>query len=251
MPFLDFIKVKNQMAATNKNEQSPFANATYDSAGGKVTFFQTENCANAKPKYYTTFELRYLSTVRENKINPCLAVAVLAVAIALPNAIGGIGTLGASPGQACTDQWYSNLDLPPWMPPGWVFGVMWPILYSLMGISSFMLWFAHVKRNIEITVPILCYVTQLILNGIWTPVFFGQAEFDISLAIIIILFFLVVACFILFARINIISGLLLIPYIIWLCIAISLNIYIADHNPNGVEANLNRTVATTMIPNYF
>ena len=191
-----------------------------------------------KPRFHTRFEDRFLSTVRDNRVNPLVAIAVAVVAILAPLAIGAIGSLGSGPDKACTDQWYSNLDLPPWMPPGFVFGLVWTILYISIGVASFILWFLHLKQGIEITIPMLFYVAQLLLNGLWTPVFFGNAQFKLSLAIIVVLLILVIITCVLFGRINIVAGLLFVPYIIWLCIAISLNVYIAFNNPDGIEANL-------------
>ena len=74
----------------------------------------------------------------------------------------------------------------PSIPPGWAFGVVWPILYVMMGVAAFLIWNKGI-RNRQIQVAWGLFVFQLVLNGLWTPLFFGLHMMGLALAEIILL----------------------------------------------------------------
>lgn len=122
---------------------------------------------------------------------------------------------------------YQSLNKPPLSPPGWVFGVVWPILYILMGISSYIIYKSNDpdKGNV-----LVLYGLQLIMNGLWPIFFFVMEKYLFSTIWLILLIGIVVLVTIFFYKISKPAGLLMIPYIIWLCFALYLNFYIFIYN---------------------
>lgn len=114
--------------------------------------------------------------------------------------------------------WYQNLVKPSFNPPAWLFGPVWTILYILMGISLYLV-LTH-KLQVKL------FIAQLILNLIWTPIFFGVHYLLLSVIVIIALLISVIITIYYFYKVNKTSAYLLIPYLVWLCIATTLNISI-------------------------
>ena len=145
----------------------------------------------------------------------------LLLAIALP--LGGgslIGYITALRGGFRNNK----LQKPSWQPPDWVFGPVWTILYIMMGIASWLLWRA--LPSTARSVALALYATQLALNFAWTPVF-TSGHIKTALGVLIALDIAVLA---LLGSSYAVSGwatALLIPYVIWLGVATSLNVYYA------------------------
>lgn len=143
---------------------------------------------------------------------------VIAYAVA---AFGALTTIGA------VDGWYASAAKVPWNPPNWVFGPVWAALYTLMAVAAWLVWR---ERRRDYDGPALTlYVGQLFLNSVWTPVFFGG--FDIlgpwalwvGLAVILLLDLCVLATIFSFAPISRTAAFLLLPYLLWILYATSLN----------------------------
>ncbi len=142
----------------------------------------------------------------------------LAISLITPNAVGWLGsifTFSAIPG------WYANLNKPPFSPPNWVFGPVWTLLYTLMGVACYLIWIQ--KNSTAKKQAQALFLIQLILNGIWTPVFFGFKQIEIALGIIILLVIAVLLTIISFYRIKPLAAYLLIPYLLWISFATLLN----------------------------
>ena len=127
--------------------------------------------------------------------------------------------------------WFDALVKPEFMPPGWLFGVVWPILYLLMGLALAMVLAqppSDRRRN-----ALMLFFVQLALNFAWSPVFF--AAHDISLAKVIIFLMAATAAGAAgqFFRLRRVAGLLLIPYLAWLVFAAGLNSAIENLNPGA------------------
>ena len=137
----------------------------------------------------------------------------------LPAIIGSITIVDSING------WYQTLNKPWFTPPNWAFGPVWTVLYVLMGISLYLIWIAK-KKGDEKTLPISIFSFQLILNGLWTPMFFFAQSIIIALFIIILLDVFLIITIILFYRIDKKAGYLLIPYSLWLYVATLLNLTI-------------------------
>ena len=115
-------------------------------------------------------------------------------------------------------EWYSELNIPVWTPPNWVFPVAWPILYLLMSYSGATL------ANLESAGSALAlWALQISLNTLWTPVFFGLKNLKLGLIIIFLLLVSVAICTYVFWLYAWISGLLFLPYLAWVVFAAALN----------------------------
>lgn len=113
---------------------------------------------------------------------------------------------------------YNEITTPKLSPPGIVFPIVWTILYTLMGISFYIVTKDGFNSNItEI------YLVQLIVNSLWTFIFFGFENFLLGWIWILVLIVLVIIMIYRFYKVNKLAGLLQIPYLIWLCFAFYLN----------------------------
>lgn len=121
---------------------------------------------------------------------------------------------------------YSSLEKPPLSPPGIIFPIVWSILYILMGISLYIVS----EENYRKEENYLIYIIQLVVNSLWTLLFFGFNLQFLSFFWIILLIVLVITMIISFYQTNKIAGLLQIPYLLWLLFAAYLNfgIYILN-----------------------
>ena len=118
--------------------------------------------------------------------------------------------------------WYNKLKKAPWTPPDYWFGIIWPILYTLMFISLYMVY----NNRKALTL----FVIQFVLNIIWTTIFFRLKMIKLALFDLILLLFVVVMTIRVFYSINKFAAILLLPYLLWLFVAFSLNLYIVIHN---------------------
>lgn len=118
--------------------------------------------------------------------------------------------------------WYAELSRPSFTPPGWTFGVVWPVLYVMMGISAFLIWNVGIDRP-QVKVALGVFALQLILNGLWTPIFFGQHLIGLALVEIIMMWAAILLTILVFWRVSKPAALLLLPYIFWVSFAVVLN----------------------------
>jgi|TARA_B110000971_G_C19835511_1_gene420076 translocator protein len=126
--------------------------------------------------------------------------------------------------------WYDSLVKSPLNPPGWVFGLAWTILYILMAVSFIIT--LNNKRCKGLCKPIAFFIAQLVLNLLWTTIFFRWKQIIIAFIVIILVIILTIITMVLMRRISSTGVYLLIPYIIWLCFAGYLNGYIMVMNDN-------------------
>lgn len=125
-------------------------------------------------------------------------------------------------------EWYLSLNKSKLTPPGYVFGIVWPILYLLLGIS-FLLTIKSPKC-IGFCSPLVFFTIQMILNLIWTTVFFRVKMMKTALILIYSIIALTIVAFTRMLPVNSTAALLLIPYLLWLCFASYLNLYIVVKN---------------------
>jgi len=118
--------------------------------------------------------------------------------------------------------WYADLSRPSFTPPDWTFGLVWPILYVLMGISAFLIWNRGLNKR-QVKVAIVLFLLQLVLNGLWTPIFFGLHMIAFALVEIVLLWVAILLTILAFWRISKTSTFFLFPYIIWVSFAVVLN----------------------------
>ena len=137
-----------------------------------------------------------------------------------------LGLGGFFTGSGVPSAWYQNLAKAPWTPPGWVFGFAWTGIMLCFSLYMAFLWNrCENKKNL-----ILLYGFQWGLNVLWNPVFFHFHQTGISMAIITALSMLVGYLTFRFRMLLNLKSLLLLPYLVWLLIASSLNAYIVLYN---------------------
>jgi tryptophan-rich sensory protein len=140
------------------------------------------------------------------------------VAIIICQLAGTIGTLFTT---SQIPTWYATLVKPSFQPPNYLFGPVWLTLYTLMGISLYLIWRA--EKGKERKQALWLFGIQLFLNAIWSPIFFGWHRLDIALVVIILMWVFILATIIRFYKLNKPAAYLLIPYILWVSFASVLN----------------------------
>lgn len=125
--------------------------------------------------------------------------------------------------------WYSHLNKPFFNPPNWIFGPVWTILYLLMGISLYLVWNKGLK-NMNVNKAIKIFLLQLVLNFLWSLVFFGLHLPLAAFLTIIALWISIFYTMLLFKKISKSAYLLLYPYIVWVSFASILNFFVAILN---------------------
>ena len=143
------------------------------------------------------------------------------IAILIPNIVGLIGVLIGNPSS------FENIVKPDFAPPAILFPIVWTILFTLMGISSYLI---YKSNDLEKDKALLIYIVQLIINGVWSFFFFNQNWFLFSFIWIILLIIVVIIIIYQFFKINKTAALLQIPYLLWLIFAsiLSYNIYLLN-----------------------
>lgn len=132
----------------------------------------------------------------------------------LAGGIGSIFTTAKIPG------WYAGLTRPVFAPPNWIFGPVWTTLYLLMGFALYIVWVSNSpKKKIALTV----FGIQLVLNALWSFLFFGLESPFLAFLEIIVLWASILASMILFYPIAKKATWLLLPYILWVSFAAVLN----------------------------
>lgn len=124
---------------------------------------------------------------------------------------------------------YNNLILPPLAPQDYLFGIVWPILYALIAIAAYLIFYNLKNQKSDSQIALFYFGIQLILNFIWSIIFF-KGYFWLGVIIILLLDFIVYLCIIKFSKINRLSSFFLIPYFIWIVFATYLSISVAILN---------------------
>ncbi|MFH0988031.1 MAG: TspO/MBR family protein [Parcubacteria group bacterium] len=149
-------------------------------------------------------------------------------AIVICELAGIIGSFFTTP---AIPTWYATLTRPALNPPSWIFGPVWTVLYVLMGISLFLVWNRAIQgKEGEKKTAIVLFGAQLILNALWSILFFGLHSAMAAFVEMIFLWLAILATMIAFARISKPAALLLAPYIIWVSFAAYLNFAIWSLN---------------------
>jgi len=156
-----------------------------------------------------------------------IAVPAVIAIVALGSLSGVVSNSGYS------NDWFAELTKPAFMPPAWLFGVVWTTLYTLIGIALALVRVS--PRGPERTMALRLFFAQLIVNFAWSPIFFGSRLIELGLLTILLMFVLVALTAWRFWRIRPLAGLLLFPYLAWLCLATALNFEIGRLNP-GADA---------------
>nr|WP_180204858.1 TspO/MBR family protein [Pseudomonas sp. SbOxS1]NYU04856.1 tryptophan-rich sensory protein [Pseudomonas sp. SbOxS1] len=122
-------------------------------------------------------------------------------------------------------QWYESLAKPGFTPPNWLFPVAWTTIYLLLAWAGYRL--TQIPGS---QVVLALWAAQIALNTLWTPVFFGAQRILASMLILTLLWLVVAAMVVMALRLDVITGLILFPYLVWLCLAGALNFSILSKN---------------------
>lgn len=149
---------------------------------------------------------------------------ILAITIIIPQLAGFIGSIYTMPN---IKNWYAFINKPTFNPPNWIFGPVWTTLFILMGVASYIIYKQNNKKSFY---ALKIYSAQLILNIMWSIVFFGMKNPLGAFFVIIALWILIVYTMLTFYRIKKSAGYLFIPYFLWVSFATILNfsIYILN-----------------------
>jgi tryptophan-rich sensory protein len=146
-------------------------------------------------------------------------VIQLAVCVLIPLAVGFIGSLATNPS---IPSWYAGLEKPSFSPPNWIFAPVWTLLFILMGIALFLVWSKR-KQNRGATLAIVFFSIQMVLNLLWSILFFTLHRPDLALVEIIILWLFIASTIYYFALVDRRAAWLLAPYLAWVSFASILN----------------------------
>ncbi len=125
-------------------------------------------------------------------------------------------------------EWYEGLVKPSFTPPSWLFGPIWSVLYLAMAIAGWLVWLRH--RNIAVALALALFGGQLVLNALWSILFFGLQAPGIALVEILTLWAMIFATLLSFWKISTIAGWLFVPYLAWVSFATILNFEIWRFN---------------------
>ncbi|MBT3412909.1 MAG: tryptophan-rich sensory protein [Candidatus Jacksonbacteria bacterium] len=142
---------------------------------------------------------------------------ILAIGISeLAGVLGSIFTVSSIP------NWYATLTKPALNPPSWVFGPVWTTLYALMGIAAFLIWKQGWEKK-EVKIALGAFGAQLVLNTLWSIMFFGLQNPGLALINILLLWLAIIWTMVGFYKISKPAMYLLVPYILWVSFATYLN----------------------------
>ena len=121
--------------------------------------------------------------------------------------------------------WYESLQKPGFTPPNWAFPVAWTTIYLLLAWAGYRLTLLPGSETV-----LALWAAQIALNTLWTPVFFGANRIAVAMVILILLWLVVATMVLMALQLDIITGLILLPYLAWLSVAAALNFSILRHN---------------------
>ena len=147
----------------------------------------------------------------KNKFLTCILFFVTTYSASL---IGGLATINFK------EPWYSLIIRPSFSPPDWVFAPVWTTLYFMMTLAIWLFWHST-NRDMK---TVYIYFIHIIVNTTWSITFFVFHQIAISILVLIILIALIIILIKNFKRVNLISSYLMIPYLLWCCFALVLNV---------------------------
>ncbi|MEG0661839.1 MAG: TspO/MBR family protein, partial [Anaerovoracaceae bacterium] len=121
-----------------------------------------------------------------------------------------------------SQSYYSQLQTPPLSPPGFIFPIVWTILYTLMGISSYLIYFSS-KKYPQRKPALVFYLLQLAVNMLWSICFFTFTNVTAAMICLVCLWLLIIFMLRAFSKVNRLAMALQIPYLLWVTFAGYLN----------------------------
>lgn len=165
---------------------------------------------------------RYIMNIR--KWGGIIKLLISIIVCECAGLIGSVFTTGAIP------TWYASLQKPSFTPPNWLFAPVWSTLYLLMGIAAFLIWRKGLDIR-QVRIALIIFLIQLVLNILWSVVFFGLESPLYGLIEIVILWIAILITILRFWKISPVAAWLMVPYILWTSVATALNASIWVLNP--------------------
>lgn len=134
----------------------------------------------------------------------------------LAGVVGSVFTARAIP------EWYAFINKPSFNPPNWIFGPVWITLFTIMGVSAFLVWQKGLDDK-KVKRALFIFILQLVLNCLWSVVFFGFRSIGGALIVVVLLWLSILWVIVRFFAISRLAAILLIPYIAWVSFACLLN----------------------------
>lgn len=158
------------------------------------------------------------TALSSNRKRPVLIAAALALLVAI---LGGLATeIGP---------WYQSLVKPPWQPPEWLFGPAWTLIYSFAVVSGSLAWFASENRTKRQNL-LIAFLLNAVLNVGWSLLFFRMQRPDLALYEVAFLWSSILLLIYVCARRSKLAAALLVPYLLWVTFAATLNAEIVRLN---------------------
>ncbi len=129
-------------------------------------------------------------------------------------------------------EWYERLNKPSWRPPNWLFGPVWMVLYAMIAISGWLVWLEAGWSGAALGLGL--YAVQLVLNGLWSGIFFGLRRIGLACAEMALLWASILATIVVFYPVDALAALLLLPYLVWVTFALALNAAVLRLNREAV-----------------
>ncbi len=117
--------------------------------------------------------------------------------------------------------WYPTIKKPSWNPPNKIFGPVWSVLYLMMAVAGWMVWERLPQKGISL--PMALFLVQLILNALWSVIFFGLRNPRLAFVEVVVLWVSILVTMISFWSVHWVAGLLFLPYLSWVSFAAVLN----------------------------
>jgi benzodiazapine receptor len=144
----------------------------------------------------------------------------------------GICAVAASSGALFPPgRWYDSLRKPAWRPPNWLFGPAWTVLYAMIAVAGWLVW--TTAGPSERLVPMSVYGLQLVLNAVWSGIFFGMKRMKLALGEMALLWLSIAVNIAVFWPVHKIAALMLVPYLAWVSFAFMLNRALVKLNPDS------------------
>jgi tryptophan-rich sensory protein len=151
---------------------------------------------------------------------------LLVASILLTQLAGFIGSTATTP---AIPTWYESLNKPVFNPPNWIFAPVWITLYTLMGVSLYLVWKKGIKDKVSLK-GVWYFLIHLVVNSYWSIVFFGQKNLGFGFVVIVTLWLMIAYLINFFFKIDKKASYLLYPYFLWVSFALVLNFSIWQLN---------------------
>jgi len=149
----------------------------------------------------------------------------LLLSLAIPLSAGVLGSLFTAP---AVRSWYLTINRPVWIPPSWLFGPVWTALFIMMGVALYLIWSTKMSNRVRMSLKL--FAAQLVLNVLWSVLFFGMGNFWLAFGEILVLWIFILITIVSFEKVNKVASWLMVPYLLWVTFASYLNFTIASLN---------------------